>query len=104
MDRWLRKAAKAGDAPGMLLLSYEASSLNASYTSRAWHDRALSVTGSDVFVEAGDLYRAIVPGFAEYLYGEGIEAGNPTSKERLAELPDYTKRLNRKLELFNGLG
>ncbi|GHC86955.1 hypothetical protein GCM10007079_30660 [Nocardiopsis terrae] len=86
----------------MLLLSYEKSSLTFPYTSRQWYDRALSVAGSDVFVEAGDLYRAIAPGFAEYLYEEGVEAGDPTAKERLAELPSYAERLKMNLEFFNG--
>lgn len=103
-SRWLRKAAKAGDAPGMLLLSYDITQQGSPQTARVWYDRALSIEGTDAFVKGGDLLQATFPGYASILYEQGAEEGNPIAKARLAELPAYTERFERNLELFKGSG
>lgn len=104
-ERWLLKAIDSHDALGMLLWSWDLGEAGYAHAARKWYDRALSIEGVDILVEAGDLYRSLnMRWLAEQHYRAAADQGSAAAKELLRDLDALMNRLERSLADFHGGG
>ncbi|MFE6389791.1 protein kinase domain-containing protein [Nocardiopsis dassonvillei] len=98
---WLKAAIDSHDALGMLLWSWNLGEAGYAHAARKWYDRALSIDGVDVLVEAGDLYRSFdMRWMAEQHYQSAADRGSMIAKEHLDNLDKAMDQLKRDLADF----
>lgn len=100
-ERWLMQAIDSHDALGMLFWSWDLSEAGYVHAARKWYDRALSIDGVSVLIEAGDLYRSLnMRWMAEQYYRSAADRGSAMAKELLSDLDELMGRLERSLADF----
>ncbi|WP_067604514.1 protein kinase domain-containing protein [Nocardiopsis listeri] len=100
-ERWLMQAIDSHDALGMLFWSWDLSEAGYVHAARKWYDRALSIDGVDVLIEAGDLYRSLdMRWMAEQHYRSAADQGSAVAKERLGDLDELMEGIKRSLADF----